>query len=370
MGLVSRSAELLGLHKDGQIIGLAPAETEERRRLWWQIQHIDLIMAVKNGSTPLTFTADWDTKLPLNIEEGDISSDSKTLPKERTGLTTFSYTLFACWVMNQQRKFRLRHQQSAVDRALLGPLTDDIIDELEAGLQTQFVQYCDPIKPADIILQISARALICVLRLRRMHEYRVTSENLDAGSHEKYLDLCMQELGYTIATYSQASLKPFCWLGETTFVWHARKLVRIRARAQVLAKFYAIVIAMLVDMPHLTDCSKIKAAWALLEDLYAAASFLKDFSEDKKRLRAAELLIAAWDACINKPGLENMTRPDFVAELEALVSDIEVNEVSAATGQRGTRVAEPVADDFPGVGESISGLLDFEFADIEWSYWQ
>ena len=57
MGLVCRSAELLGIHRDGELLGLGAVETEERRRLWWQIQHIDLIMAVKNGSTPSRFHA-------------------------------------------------------------------------------------------------------------------------------------------------------------------------------------------------------------------------------------------------------------------------------------------------------------------------
>lgn len=222
MGLVGRSAELLGLHRDGQVVGLSPAETEERRRLWWEVQHLDLIMAVKNGSTPLTFTADWDTRLPLNIEDDDISLTSETLPKERTGLTAFSYTLFTYWIMGQQRKFRVTHQDASVDQSLLGALTDRIIGKLESGLQDQFVQHCDPVKPLDSLILISTRALTCLLRLRTMHEMRLASETMSDEFHGLYFDLCMQEMGYTIAGYSQPWLKPFQWLCETSFVWHAR----------------------------------------------------------------------------------------------------------------------------------------------------
>lgn len=224
MSLVCRSAELMGIHRDGEALGLAPISIEERRRLWWQVQHIDLIMAVKNGSTPMTFTADWDAKLPLNIEDDDISPASKSLPKERTGLTELSYTYFTYWVMYQQRRFRVTHQQPGVDQSLLGNLTDRLIDELEAGLQAQFLQYCDPTKPVHAILQIAARALICLLRLRAMHEVRLTSTTeLDEQFHSEYFSLCMQELGYTIAGFSNPALKPFHWLCEASCVWHARK---------------------------------------------------------------------------------------------------------------------------------------------------
>ncbi len=235
MGLVCRSAELLGIHRDGELLGLGAVETEERRRLWWQIQHIDLIMAVKNGSTPLTFTCDWDSRLPLNIEDEEISLDD-TILKEKPGMTTFSYTLFTCWIMYQQRRFRLVHRQGTVERSLLGPMTDKFINELEAGLQTQFLQYCDPSAPIDTLLQVSARAVLCALRLRRMHETRMTCKEMETAFHNKYLDLCMKVLGYTIMTFTQPSLKSFHWMGEVSMMWHARKFDTSLAEYQVFGR--------------------------------------------------------------------------------------------------------------------------------------
>lgn len=222
MGLVCRSAELLGIHRDGELLHVGAIETEERRRLWWQIQHIDLIMAVKNGSTPLTFTCDWDSRLPLNLDDDELCSEN-SLPKEKAGMTTFSYTLFTCWIMCEQRRFRLLHRQGTVERSLLGPMTDKFINELESGLQRQFLQYCDPSTPIDTLLQISARAVLCALRLRRMHETRMTCEEMDMTFHTKYLDLCIKVLGYTVTAFTQPSLKPFHWMGEVSIMWHACK---------------------------------------------------------------------------------------------------------------------------------------------------
>ncbi|KAK2612803.1 hypothetical protein QQS21_001255 [Conoideocrella luteorostrata] len=352
MGLISRSAELLGIHRDGELMGLSPIETEDRRRLWWQVQHLDLILAIKNGVTPLTFTADWDAKLPLNIDDCDITLSSKTTPKERTGLTGISYTLFTYWMIDQQRNFRQKrlNQRSPVDRSLLGPLTTMMVDDLEAGLQTNFLQYCDPIKPLDLLLQISARAVVCVLRLRGMHEMRLVSDQLDNKFHDKYFSMCMQALGYTITTYSQPMLRPFHWLAETSFGWHA-------------------FIALLLDMPQLRDSNKIKAAWTLLDDLYAMVAFLTDFSEDKRRLSAADLLIVTWNVCERKPELGSMRKPAFVAKLEDDISRFrdKLNMAEEVIGVSGS--IKPTESEFtenqPGTGD----LLNFNFADIDWSYW-
>ena len=225
MGLAFRSAELLGIHRDGQILGLSPAETEDRRRLWWQLQHLDLILSIKCGVSPLTFSANWDVNLPLNIEDGDIRVASKTLPKERPGLTSMSHTLYSYWLIQQQRSYyqeRLNHH-GLMDRSILSTPTEDLINKLEAGLNEKFLQHCDPIQPVHVLIQISARAVICVLRIRRIHEMRLHSEQFDTDSQEYYFDACMRALRYVVVSHSHPLLKPFQWLTEGTFTWYACK---------------------------------------------------------------------------------------------------------------------------------------------------
>lgn len=114
MGLVIRNAEKLGIHRDGALLGLNPIETEERRRLWWQLQHLDLILAVRSGSTPLTLMAEWDVKLPLNIEDEDIRATMTRSSNEPRGLTSMSYCLYFYWFLNQQRVF-FRSNKSRFD---------------------------------------------------------------------------------------------------------------------------------------------------------------------------------------------------------------------------------------------------------------
>ncbi|KAL9616876.1 MAG: hypothetical protein Q9160_008298 [Pyrenula sp. 1 TL-2023] len=169
MGLMIRNAEKLGIHRDGALVGLFPVETEERRRLWWQLQHLDLALAVRAGLTPLTLMADWDAKLPLNIEDDDINPSMTDPPQERKGLTSMSWNLYTYWVIYQQRlsccdkgRFELSWQSNGV-KSLSSK--DSLIEQLEAGLNKNFLQYCDPIRPLDTLIQLSARSLIfmCVI---------------------------------------------------------------------------------------------------------------------------------------------------------------------------------------------------------------
>ena len=228
MGLVLRNAEKLGIHRDGTLLGLSPVQTEERRRVWWQLQHLDLALAVRSGSTPLIMGADWDAKLPLNIEDEDIYEGIAEPPNERKGLTSMSYCLFTYWVLDQQRqffhaskgRFALSWQSN---ESLPGSSKDSLIEQLENGINKNFLQYCDPIKPMDTLLQLLARALICGMRMRTL---LTVAESGKAGHvseehRNTLLTASMQLLEYNVAMHSHPSLGNFQWLVTGFFPWQA-----------------------------------------------------------------------------------------------------------------------------------------------------
>ncbi|KAL5120373.1 hypothetical protein ACEQ8H_001663 [Pleosporales sp. CAS-2024a] len=201
VGMTIRNAEKLGIHRDGAILGLSPMDTEERRRLWWQLQHIDLGGAVRLGVTPMTLTAGWDVKIRSNIEDEDLQAEGTTTPPpERRGLTSMSYNLFTYWVLDQQRstllakhgRFELSWQ---TNEALPASAKDDILSSLEDGINRKFIQFCDPINPLHNLLQL-----------------------LDSNDKHRaiLLDASKQALRYNIALLSQASLTNYRWLTSVT----------------------------------------------------------------------------------------------------------------------------------------------------------
>ncbi|KAF5660542.1 hypothetical protein FHETE_8882 [Fusarium heterosporum] len=349
MGLVTRNAEQLGFHRDGTLLGLSPVETEERRRLWWQLQHVDLVLSLKNGVTPLSFGAAWGVKLPLNIEDSDIDPNSRIPPKERTGLTSFSFTLFNYWSIQKQRGFRVGPpNQSVVENSLLGCLDSTIIEDFEKRANEKFLQYCDPINPLHTLLQISSRALIKVLWLRRTHAVRMQSGHANDDCHIEHFNTCMQAMKYIIISHSNPQLKPFTWLMEFSFVWHA-------------------FIGILVDLPNLADVNLMRSAWALLAELYAVADHLSDISEDKRNAQAAKSVVATWYECRQKPALRDMPKPDFVSELERRLLELEGNFAGDASGSEGQAELQNLWQTRP--GEDDLQPFGFEFTDIDWAFW-
>lgn len=229
MGVVIRNAERCGLHRDGSLLGLSPFETERRRRIWWQLQHLDIALSVKSGSMSLTLTAPWDTKLPLNIEDEDIDPHMRETPKEREGLTSMSHCLWTFWVLEEQRSFcradgsRLGFSWAA-EKSLSRGEKNALIDRLEAGLNRRFVQFCDPIRPRDTLIQIAARAFTNAMRRLTLHPlaYHGRLSELSVDHRDELLDVCMQGLEYDVLLHLNPLIKHFRWKFQGYFQWSAR----------------------------------------------------------------------------------------------------------------------------------------------------
>lgn len=77
----------MGLHRDGELLGLKPFETEMRRRLWWQIIMIDCKYAMLSGLSHTLLPRGWDTKEPRNIDDADLLPSATEPIKDREGPT-------------------------------------------------------------------------------------------------------------------------------------------------------------------------------------------------------------------------------------------------------------------------------------------
>ena len=230
MGVVLRNAERLGLHRDGTCLGLSPADTERRRRIWWQLQQLDIALGAKCGNMPMMLKADWDAKLPLNIEDDDITPSTKVFPKERRGITSMSYCLWTYWVVSVQRSFRREDGGSVgvswlTDRSLPRNSKETILERLENGLNNYFFQFCDPIKPLDSVIQLTGRAFICGMRRMSMQTLAQNTEapNRPEKLEKEFLDVCMKCLEYDIAMNSNRAIRHFMWRANGFFQWSARK---------------------------------------------------------------------------------------------------------------------------------------------------
>lgn len=75
----------MGLHRDGTNFKLGPFETEMRRRVWWAIVALDLRSAEELGTDVSLPDNSFDTQIPLNINDTDISPTISEYPEPRQG---------------------------------------------------------------------------------------------------------------------------------------------------------------------------------------------------------------------------------------------------------------------------------------------
>lgn len=144
IAVVTRLALSLGLHRDGSHFELGPFETEMRRRLWWYIYLLDVRSSDSQATSPQIREGDYDTLLPLNVNDDDLSPGMAETPLERTGFTEMTLTLVRCEILILHRK--LMQSNNVVNNEghnVLFQTRLQAIEETCIALDERYLQYCD-----------------------------------------------------------------------------------------------------------------------------------------------------------------------------------------------------------------------------------
>jgi hypothetical protein len=156
-------AQSLGLHRDGTHFNLLPFECEMRRRLWWQLCVLDFRNSEKHGTEPSIVAGTYDTKLPANINDSDLSPDATIPPEPRTGLTEMVLTLISCELTSAVFTLQRARNNNAPMPSIIGSKImgrDAIIQEFCQHLQNTYVRYCTDDSPASYVVTNMCQLLI------------------------------------------------------------------------------------------------------------------------------------------------------------------------------------------------------------------
>lgn len=99
-----RIGQRMGLHQDGERLGLSPFETEMRRRLWWQLVLQDAHFALGAGLGHSLLPRDSHTRGPRNLNDADIYPAATEPFQDRDGPTE----MVLCRVMYKTARFMTR----------------------------------------------------------------------------------------------------------------------------------------------------------------------------------------------------------------------------------------------------------------------
>jgi len=163
IGKALRMAQSLGLHRDGIILQKSPFETEMRRRLWWNIHRLERWLAENYLAHPFCVEPQFDTLLPSNINDCDISTVDGEFPKPRDGLTEMSFCLVDFELSSLT--FKLLKLRPPIESDQQGQKSR-LIQESLKKLTDEHLKFCDPANDFDFMITAYAKlSLVCVFSL-------------------------------------------------------------------------------------------------------------------------------------------------------------------------------------------------------------
>lgn len=192
LGLAVRMSQTLGLHRDGsKLPGLNPFKAELRRRAFWGLLVLDQRTSDDMGMDTMIAEGGYDTQLPLNINDTDLTGDMKQSPPARTGITDMTMTLMRSELqIAAQSAHKLVANNTKLSLPELEAKCDDIWKKTYAGIQSKYLVH-SALDERAWILDTMARVVIAKQRLmarcampdpdgsRRMDRLVATTEVLE-----------------------------------------------------------------------------------------------------------------------------------------------------------------------------------------------
>jgi hypothetical protein len=113
---------------------------------------------------------------------------------------------------------------------------DARIDEIERILSEQYLQYCDPLDPLHLLIQIGLRSYLLAARRGARQPALINAKisTMSARERHDFLKICKKSLEYYILSETTESLKGFRWHNENHFQCAACKQTRKPANCSTL----------------------------------------------------------------------------------------------------------------------------------------
>lgn len=287
-GLLIRMAQYLGLQRDGtHFEQLSPFQIEMRRRVWWAVCQLDLRTSEDQGTELTIVKGSFDTKIPLNINDADISPESKQMPVERTGVTDMSFTRINAGLCDLMRQMMepggMDGAEGLEDRSRM---LNEIYQRWEEGYlqhttQTGNISYW----VADTVARLVMAKMTLIVFLPVL--FAAPSEDVSDEMRTKLLISAVEVAEYNHALHTEEACRHWRWIWQTYTHWHAIVYLMIEVSRRpwspiVERAWVALHSSWLIPAQTLKD--KDLRIWVPLRKLMAKAHKHRD--TELARLRA------------------------------------------------------------------------------------
>ncbi|KAK3936404.1 fungal-specific transcription factor domain-containing protein [Diplogelasinospora grovesii] len=256
-GLLIRISQSLGLHRDGtNFENLTPFEVEMRRRVFWGLCILDLRSAEDQGTDLTIVDRTFDTQLPLNINDSDISPESTELPQPREGTTDMTFSLIRYEIAGVGRRL---HTISSAMAPVCPSDAASSLAEREAMLldayrrvETKYLKdsSCEG-NPMYWVAANIARVIVAKMTLVIYQPHLFPGPGNDCLSseiRERLFHAAIDIFEYNYLLNTDPRCKQWRWLFQTYTQWHA-------------------VAYVLVEVAHRPWSATVERAWTALRSV-------------------------------------------------------------------------------------------------------
>ncbi|KAJ5892647.1 hypothetical protein N7504_009338 [Penicillium tannophilum] len=279
-GIASRIGQRIGLHQDGDKLGLPPFEVEMRRRLFCQVFPLDFRAGQSAGTDFMGLPNSWDTRPPLNINDDQIWPGIIKPPTEKKGATDMIFCLSRAYLGKNLSRAGSPINGAAPWKFLDYHEADKVISAAESEVEEKFIRYCDVVDPLHFLTIGLTRSGLTAMRLRvrlpRLRDPSATDEE-----RKEAFNLAQKTLDIDGAVHAHSGISKFQWHIRPFFLWGTREAV-------------IFTLTVLSKRRDLLTTEETQTAWNSVAELYKNHEELFDSKQDLL-VGLRGLTLKAWD---------------------------------------------------------------------------
>lgn len=295
-GVAVRIAQRMGLHCDGESLGLSPFDVQMRRRLFWQLIPLDGYAGQLSGTGISIAPNSWDTKQPLNINDHDIYPGMTQQPEEQKGASEMIFCLTRAELSNFYTRTGIKMKDVGPTIELRDSTElDRLIDEVEGTIEAKYLRYCDIVNPLHFLTLGVVRSAANVVRLRN-RILPLTDRTIGNGERKELCVLAQKILDSDSAMYRDPNMKKFQWHIKSFFLWDA----------------LACILSSLAK-PGFFSGAELNTMWSKIAVVYSNHHEILE-AKGPIQVSVCRVTLEAW---IANPPSDSTPEPAFIAMLRS-----------------------------------------------------
>lgn len=201
----------IGLHTDGDKLGLSPFEAEIRRRVWWHLFARDFRALEDHGIDPRLHLPVSTTRMPSNLDDSDLTPDITELPASRPGWTRMTFQIVNIEVASAFNQ-TLPSLNATFEPGQRMARRDELFEQLRARLAPYFAS-CHTVIPVQKMTFQIGQAIVHKMDLvtRQQVANLETPDDRDSFATEENLDAACVCLEMNIDAWHDELLRPHRW---------------------------------------------------------------------------------------------------------------------------------------------------------------